>query len=88
MYKFIRYFVNQWRAYPQFRQFCTEYIGMDKFEELAGKDRDPEKSRRMLNSRFCYAYENAKIYYAHRDRYGRKCRKFAGNCEICNAKHC
>lgn len=88
MYKFIRYFIMGWQEYPSFKHFCDYHFGVARTEAVNQMDKDPERARKMCNSRFWYAIETAKVYYKHRDRYGRKCRKFGGDCEKCNAKHC
>lgn len=89
MFKFIRYFITAWTQYPHFMGFA-EHMKRNNPEEYtkmceADKERgiDPE-----YKSRLDFAVRNARIHYAHRDRYGRKCRKFAGDCERCTAKHC
>lgn len=89
MIRFIRYFIMEWRNYPHYEAFrenlstkCPEeYAKMYKSDIARGIN--PE-----YKSRFDFALRNALVHYAHRDRYGRKCREFGGNCEICTAKHC
>lgn len=80
MFKFIRYFIMEWRYYPMLMAFW------DSRPKLQSELK--EKGEWFPKSRFDYALKTAKVHYKHRDRYGRKCRKFAGNCERCNAKHC
>lgn len=86
--KFIRFFINGWKQYPSFSNYFNNILGKEKTEAIINMDENPEKSRRMLRSRLYYAFENARIYYRHRDRYGRKCRKMQGDCERCDARHC
>ena len=89
MFKFIRYFIMAWREYPCFMRFMEglKENSPEAYKQMYEEDRargvEPE-----YKSRFDYALRNAKIHYAHRDRFGRKCRKYGGNCENCNAKHC
>lgn len=89
MFKFIQYFIMQWKYYPQYMFFVEKLKenSPEEYEKMCESDRvrgvDPE-----YKSRFDFAWRNAKIHYAHRDRYGRKCRKYGGDCERCNAKHC
>ena len=85
MYKFIRYFINAWVNYPSFIAFCNRFSDEQK---KAMEAEDAKRGIKPYRSRFDYAYKNAKIHYSHRDRYGRKCKKYKGDCEMCNAKHC
>ena len=89
MFKFIRYFIMEWRNYQHYMRY-REHLktnNPEAYEKMCESDRargiEPE-----YKSRFDFALRNAKIHYAHRDRYGRKCRKAGGNCENCTAKHC
>ena len=75
MIKWLIYFFQAWRGFPAFKSFC----------EAQGV---AEQMKKDYKGRFDYAKKNAKTHYAHRDKYGRKCRKHGGDCEKCNAKHC
>lgn len=86
MFKFIRYFIYGWRDYPVMMEWRN-----DLFTDKEIKDMEKEDAKRGIspvNTRFEYALMTARVHYSHRDRYGRKCRKFEGDCERCNAKHC
>lgn len=88
MFRFLRYFALRWYDYDSYRWFCDEHLGEEKFEEIMKREKDPVRARRMHNSRFWYALEGVRVMWRHRDRYGRKCRKYSGDCMVCNAKHC
>lgn len=85
MIKFIRNLIASWRGYPDYIIFLSRFSDEQKkhMEAL-----DAKSGIKPYKNRFDYAYRNAKIYHAHRDRYGRKCRKYKGDCVKCNAKHC
>lgn len=75
MTMFIKYFMIEWRKFPSFKWFCES-------RHLKWKGKDPKEQYR---NRFDYAFRNAKIRYAHKDRYSKKC---TGDCENCKLKHC
>jgi hypothetical protein len=89
MFKFIRYFILAWKEYSGVMRFIEMFKrdNPEEYEKMCESDRahgiDPE-----YKSRFDYALKTARFCYAHRDRYGRKCRKAGGDCDNCNAKHC
>lgn len=89
MFKFIRYFIMGWRTYPHFMGWleCFKSKTPEEYKQMCELDRargvEPE-----FKSRFDYALRTARSHYAHRDKYGRKCRKYGGDCDRCNAKHC
>lgn len=86
MYKFIRCFLNAWVTYPQHCEFCNNHFTAEQMKTMV--ESDAERGIKQPRNRFEYALMIAKIHYAHRDRYGKKCLKFNGDCEKCNAKHC
>lgn len=78
--RFIRIFVQYLFAYDSFVAFWSKREEIRKQFEDAGDE--------WYKNRFDYAWKNTVLWWRHRDRYGRKCRKFHGDCERCNAKHC
>lgn len=73
--KFLRYFMHNWYGFPTFKWFCES-------RGLKWKGKNPKEQYR---NRFDYAWKNAKIQYAHRDMYSKRC---TGMCETCKLKHC
>jgi hypothetical protein len=54
-------------------------------EEFAKMEQsDKEKGIKPYKNRLDFAFRNAKIRCSYCDRYGKKCRKFGGNCDICS----
>ena len=86
MYKFIRHFIAGWLNYPHLMAWTKRHFTSEQRRKMEQSDR--ERGIKPYKNRFGYAYRLAKVYYAHRDRYGRKCRKYNGDCERCSAKHC
>lgn len=86
MYKFIRYFIMGWKNYPSMMAWRKAHFTDEQIKEM--EKEDARRGIAPVNSRFDYALMSAKVHYNHRDRYGRKCRKYNGDCERCNAKHC
>ena len=80
MFTFIKYFFNNLFFYPHYKAYWDESPKM--LENFINKGEWVPKNR------FDFAWTLAKLHYAHRDRYGRKCKKYNGDCEKCNAKHC
>ena len=80
MFKFILFFIQEWKGYTNFQAFWEKR--QDTYTKLNNREERPYKGR------FDYALTNAKIFYKHRDRYGRKCQKANGDCSKCRAKHC
>jgi len=78
--KFIKYFIYQWLDYPIFKAY---------WDRLPKRRKEIEdKGEWFPKNRFDYAWTLTKIRYKHRDQYGHKCKKYNGDCEKCNAKHC
>lgn len=86
MIKFIRHFINEWFNYPSFVAWSKAHFTEEQLREM--ERTDAQRGIKPIRNRFDYAWKNAKIHYAHRDRYGRKCKKNGGDCNKCNAKHC
>lgn len=86
MYRFIRHFIYEWSNYPQMIAWRNAHFTDEQIKEMEKKDL--KRGIKPYKNRFDYAFRNSKIYYLHRDRYGRKCKKYGGNCDICDAKHC
>lgn len=76
MIRFIRYFIAKLRDYDSYYYFAHVHTSPERLEEMGG---DPYRNR------FDFAWQNAKIFWKHRDRYSRKC---TGHCENCTLKHC
>ncbi|GEM_PF-6239014 len=77
--KFIRYFLMYWTDYPFFKAFWTP----ERIQHLV--EQSAEDAKFLEKNRFQYAWELARIQWAHRDRYSRRC---TGDCENCKLKHC
>lgn len=75
-----------WGQYPQHKHFCNTHFTVEQMKEMA--EEDAKRGIKQPRNRFEYALMIAKCHYAHRDRYSKKCLKFHGDCEKCNAKHC
>ena len=75
-----------WVNYPAFDSWRKTHFTEAQRKEM--EKSDAEKGIAPVNTRLEYALSTAKVHYAHRDRYGRKCRKYNGDCKRCNAKHC
>lgn len=86
MIKFIRYFLIGWMQYPQFNAWRKAHFTDVQLKEM--EKEDAKRGIAPVNTRFEYALSTAKVHYRHRDRYGRKCKKYKGNCSKCKAKHC
>ena len=86
MFRFIKYFVYEWRNYPWHKAWCDDYKNRepDTFRKM--EQSDLKRGIKPYKNRFDFAFRNAKIKTLHCDVYGRKCRKFGGNCDICNSK--
>ena len=85
MIKFIKYFFLAWKEYPHLKAFMGRFTP-EQIKEM--EKMDEKRGIKPYKNRFDYALRSAKIHYAHRDRYGSKCKKYHGDCERCNAKHC
>lgn len=84
--RFARYFYCSWKNYPCYMCFAQKHFSKEQREEMEQSDR--ECGIEPYKGRFDYAWRSAKSFWAHRDRYGRKCRKFNADCKRCDAKHC
>ena len=86
--KFIKYFICEWFNYPCYKDYKADLKKRNpkEFRKMEAEDR--KKGIKPYKNRFDFAFRIAKIKYAHRDRYGRKCRKYGFDCDKCNAKHC
>jgi hypothetical protein len=79
MYKFIKYFLSEWRNYTFFKWYWGRPEIAERKQELISK------GEKFPKNRFCFALEGARIRYRHRDRFSRRCN---GDCESCKLKHC
>ena len=70
--KFIRYFIYEWKKHPRYMAFMENMKKRKpkKFREYERSNR--ARGIKPYKNRFDFAFRNAKILYAHRDKYGRK----------------
>lgn len=66
--RFVRYFWMMWMQWPSYRWFCDCHLGKEKFEEIMKVEPDKKRAERNYRSRFWYSWDNARIYWAHRER--------------------
>ena len=79
MIRFIRRFIRNLQDYDSYLRFWCERPEhfLKHIEE-----------GHWYKNRFDFAWKNTLLWWKHRDKYSRKCRKARGDCEHCNAKHC
>lgn len=83
MIRFIKYFIHEWRKYPYHKAFAEKLKQKHPEEFKKMEQSDLERGIKSYKNRLDFAFRNAKMKLSHCVCYGKECRKFGGNCDIC-----